>query len=156
MQERIESFIAHKRLALLGASAVRAKFGNFAAKELRARGYDVQLVHPSAQTIDGQRCWPSLGAIEGGVPAVVLCLPAARGVEVLREAAQHGIRDIWIQQGADSADLLSQADELGLAPVWGKCILMYAQPVRSFHAVHRFFVRIFGRLYAPSRRPVSS
>jgi hypothetical protein len=35
---------------------------------------------------------------------------------------------------------------LGLEPVTGKCILIYAEPVRSWHGFHRLFCRLTGQL----------
>jgi len=42
--------------------------------------------------------------------------------------------------------LLKQAYKLGIDVVAGKCILMYAPPVKSVHNFHRFFVQLFRRL----------
>jgi len=65
---------------------------------------------------------------------------------VLQEASQAGIKNVWIQQQGDSPELLEMGNSLGLNLVHGKCILMYAEPVRSFHGFHRFFVRLTGKL----------
>ena len=40
-------------IAILGASANRAKFGNKAVRAYRSQGYDVFPVHPSADVIEG-------------------------------------------------------------------------------------------------------
>jgi predicted CoA-binding protein len=154
VKEQIESFVAHKTLALAGASSrKKGRFGNYAATELRARGYDVRLVHPTAESVDGASCVHSLAELDGVAEGLVVCVPPTRGIELLREAAKLGLRDVWIQQGAESPELLRVADELGLAPIWGKCILMHAPPVRSFHGFHRFLSKLFGGLYATPRRP---
>jgi predicted CoA-binding protein len=56
------------------------------------------------------------------------------------------MRNIWLQQGSESPEVLKLARELGLSPISGKCILMYAPPVGSFHKFHHFFARLFGKL----------
>jgi predicted CoA-binding protein len=53
---------------------------------------------------------------------------------------------VWLQQGAESPEALALARDLGLNLVARKCVLMYAPPVRSFHAWHRVFARLFGQL----------
>jgi len=146
MNTMIQEFIDGKRIALAGASRTGKKFGNSAYKELKAREYEVYLVHPEAQEIEGETCYPNLASLPSKVDGVLVCLPPNQGSTVLREAADLGIRNIWLQQGADSPELLSLGRELDLNLVSGKCILMYAPPVRSIHRFHRGFVKLIGQL----------
>jgi uncharacterized protein len=146
MNGAIQNFIDQKRIALAGASRSGKKFGNMAYKELKERGYEVYLVHPEAKEIDGEPCYPNLAALQGKVDGVLICLPASQGESVLREAAEAGIKRVWLQQGAENMELLKLGQELGLVVVSGKCILMYAPPVRSFHRWHRGFMKLVGQL----------
>jgi predicted CoA-binding protein len=63
---------------------------------------------------------------------------------VVREAAAAGIHQVWLQQGAESTDVLKLCHDLGLTFVWGECILMYAQPT-GVHKAHRWLWRILGK-----------
>jgi predicted CoA-binding protein len=146
MDQAAQKFVENKRLAVVGASRSGKKFGNMIATELRERGYQVSIVHPEAAEIDGQACQPNLAALQGQVDGVVICVPPQKAGQVMREAVQAGIKQIWLQQGAQSAETAALATELGVTPVSGKCILMYAQPVRSFHGWHRAFNKLVGQL----------
>ncbi len=147
MDTLAQQFVGHKRIALAGASRNgKTKFGNAAAKELADRGYEVFLVHPEAKEIDGQPCYPSLAAVKDKVDGVLVCVPPRQAENVLREAAAVGLRDVWLQQGAETDRLLALGKELGLNVVSRRCILMYAQPVRSFHKWHRMFNQVTGQL----------
>ncbi len=148
MNAHIQEFISGKRVALLGASRSndKYKFGNMAAAELKRRGYEIYLVHPQAETINGIATYPSLGALKGQVDGALVSLPADKSADVLREAAAAGITNVWIQQGGESQELIDLGMQLKLNLVTGKCILMYAQPVRSFHTIHRFIARMSGQL----------
>jgi uncharacterized protein len=146
MDQQAKEFVAHKRIAVVGASRSGKKFGNAAYKELKQRGYQVVLVHPEAKEIEGEPCYPSLEAVKDKVDGVFVSVPPAQGVQVLQQASQAGLKDIWIQQQGDSPEMLAVGKDLGLNLVQGKCILMYAEPVTSFHSFHRFFVRITGKL----------
>jgi predicted CoA-binding protein len=146
MNGSIENFISSKRIALAGASRSGKKFGNIAHKELQARGFEVFLIHPEAKEIDGAPCFPDLAAVQNKVDGVLVCLPASRGEAVLRQAASAGLPKVWLQKGAESPELLALGEELGLNLVSGKCILMYAPPVRSIHWCHRAFVKLTGQL----------
>jgi hypothetical protein len=146
MDQTIEAFVNSKRVAVVGVSRSGKKFGNSACKELRQRGYEVYVVHPEAKEIDGQPCYPNLATIADKVDAVLVCVPAEQGAAVLREAAALGLRRVWLQQGAESPELLALAQDLGLDVVAKKCVLMYAPPVGSIHGWHRAWVKFTGKL----------
>ncbi len=146
MNQAIQDFVACQRIAVVGASRGGKKFGNAAAKELQTRGYQVFIIHPEAQEIDGQPCYPNLSALQGQVDAVFISVPAAQAAAVMREAASLDIRHVWLQQGAESPELLALGEELGLSLVSKKCVLMYAPPVKSYHGWHRGFVKMVGKL----------
>lgn len=146
MNQAIQDFVDGKRIAVVGASRDQKKFGNTAYKELRSLGYEVYAVNPSTQQIEGDPCYPNLTSLKGKLDGALVCLPADQGGNILREAAQVGLRNVWLQQGAESPELLTLARELNLNLVSGKCILMYATPVRGFHGWHRLFNKLFGKL----------
>lgn len=146
MNRGIRDFVECQTIAVLGVSRSGKKFGNAAYRELRKNGYDVLAVHPSADNIDGDQCYASLRELPRTPDGVLISLPPDRVEPVLREAAQLGIRRIWLQQGAESPEALALARELDLSVAHNACVLMYMQPVRSFHAFHRGLVKLFGRL----------
>ncbi|MBC8507912.1 MAG: CoA-binding protein [Anaerolineales bacterium] len=145
MDQKIQDFIEKKRIAIVGASSASEKFGNSAAKELIERGYEVVYVHPSANEIDGQPVYRDLAAVKDKADAVWVCVPSEGGEAVLREAADAGFQNVWLQQGASSPELLKVGEELDLDLVSGKCILMYAEPVGSFHKFHQVIWKVIGQ-----------
>jgi hypothetical protein len=146
MDPKVQEFIQGKKFAIVGVSRSGNKFGNSIYTELKERGYQVFIVHPEAQEINGEKCYPNLASLPEKVDGVVICVPPRQAGKVMEEAAQAGIEKIWLQQGAQSPEALAKASELGITPITGKCILMYAEPVRSFHGIHRFFAKVFGQL----------
>jgi len=145
MDQAIQDFISGKRIAVVGVSRDDKKFGNMAFTELAARGYQVFPVHPAAQEIAGARCYPNLTALRGQVDGALVVVPSEQAASVLREAALIGLKNVWLQQGAESPEVLTLARDLGLNLVAKKCVLMYAPPVRSFHGWHGFFAKLFGQ-----------
>jgi uncharacterized protein len=146
MNQAITDFVQSKRIAMVGVSRSGKKFGNTVFTELKGRGYEVFIVHPEAQEIGGEPCYPNLASLAGKVDAVFICVSPMQAGQAVREAAEAGLNKIWLQQGSDSPDVLAAARELGITPVSGKCILMYAPPVTSFHGWHRTFAKLFGQL----------
>jgi len=145
MNQNIEGFLNVKKIAVVGASRKGNKFGNLAAKELVKRGYEVFYVHPETAEIDGQNTYPNLAELGDLVDMVWVNVPAEKGSTVLQEAAAAGLEKIWLQQGADSPGLNALGRELGLTIISGKCILMYAEPVRSYHKFHQLIWKLFGQ-----------
>lgn len=146
MNQAIKDFIGCQHIAVVGVSRTGKGFGNAAMKELQVRGYKVFPVHPSLEYINGERCVTHLSALKDEVEGVFICVPPKEAVKIIEEAAAIGIRNVWLQQGAESPEALEVARAHDLNLVSGKCILMYVQPVRSFHGWHRAFVQLTGRL----------
>ncbi len=145
MDQNTQDFIQTKRLAVVGVSRSATKFGTTIYTDLKARGYEVYGVNPQMDTIAGDKCYPSIADLAGKVDGVVICLPPQKAAAVIREAAAAGVKKIWLQQGSQSAETAKAAREAGVQPVVGKCILMYAGEVKSFHAFHKFFARLLGQ-----------
>jgi len=141
----IEQFVADRTMAVVGVSSGGKGFGNFAYKELKKRGFRLLPVHPNARTIQGDACWPRLADLPEKVDRVLVVVQPERAEEVVRDAAAAGIRHVWFQQGADSSAALTLAESEGLNVVQGQCILMFAEPVGSFHQVHRWIWKLLGK-----------
>ena len=146
MNTLIEAFIRSKKIAVVGMSRSGKKYGNYACKELKLKGYEIYPVHPEAKEIEGLNCFPDLKSLRGKVDGVWISIPPAKVSAVLEEAAEIGLNNIWLQQGAWSKEVQQSIDRLGLPVVSKKCILMYAQPVHSVHKFHRTIVGVFGGL----------
>ncbi|MFN2150830.1 MAG: CoA-binding protein [Anaerolineales bacterium] len=145
MDQSIQNFVSKKKIAIVGASRDCNKFGNSAAKELQARGYEVFYVHPEVNEIEGQPAYPNLEAIKDKVESVWISVSAEHGEAVLRDAAAAGLKNVWLQQGASNPELVELGKELNLELVAGKCILMYAEPVGSFHKFHQVIWKLIGQ-----------
>lgn len=142
----VEGFVAQRTLALVGVSRGGKKFGNIAFKTLKEKGYRLFPVHPHVESIEGEPCYPDLQSLPEPVEGVLVVVPPAQTERVVREAAAAGIRRVWLQQGAESADAIRFCEENGLEVIHGECILMFASPVTSFHKWHRWVWKLFGKL----------
>jgi predicted CoA-binding protein len=64
--------------------------------------------------------------------------------EVVKEALAKGIREIWIQQMADSREALDELKGKDINYISGECILMHYKP-HSIHKFHAGIKKFFGR-----------
>jgi uncharacterized protein len=146
MNTEVQNFLQGKSFAVVGVSRNDKKFGSSIYTEMKSHGLKVFAVNPAMTEFAGDPCYPNVGAINDKVDGVVVCLPTSKGADVVKDVAAAGIKNLWLQQGADSPALVKQAQDLGLSTVAGKCIFMYLEPVKSVHGFHRFFARLFGQI----------
>ena len=103
--------------AVLGASAVRAKFGNKAVRAFREAGWTVYPVHPREREIEGIPCLPNVAAISAAPDVISVYLPPSVLLGELEAIAQRGCRELWLNPGTDTSDVISAASRLGLRVV---------------------------------------
>jgi len=144
MDQFIQGFVNSDQIAVVGVS--KKKFGGTIYRDLKKRGYQVFPVHPSLESFAGDRCYPDLKSLPDGVDAAVIAVSAAHAAQVVDDARQADVAKLWFQQGPDFKEIVAHAQDLGMQVVSRKCILMYAEPVKGIHAMHRFIVRLFGKL----------
>lgn len=141
----VDDFLAQKTLAVVGVSRNSQKFGNAIFNELKAKGYQVYPVNPQAEKIGEDKCYPSLAALPAGVEGVVVVVPPAKAEQVVQDAAQAGIKRVWLQQGAQTSAAIKAAQDKDLRVIAGECILMYARPAAFFHRAHGFVWKMIGK-----------
>ena len=143
MDDKIQDFLNCERVAVVGVSPSKMKFGSIAYRELKKKGYTVYPVNPHMEMFDGSRCYCSLVDIEGGVEAALISVKPPRADAVVNDAVQAGIKHLWFQRGADFSGAINKAGDHGIGTVSGKCLLMYAPPVGGIHRIHLFFAKLF-------------
>jgi len=146
MQPEIQNFINSKYIAILGAAPSGKKFGNYAYRDLKKRGYKLYPVHPSAGTIEGDKAFDNLKSLPDNVDSALIVIAPDKADDVVDDAVAKGVKCLWFQRGADFSKPAAKAEAAGIRTVTGKCILMYAEPVGGIHAIHRFFTKLFGKL----------
>ena len=142
----VSDFVAQRALAVVGVSRSREKFGNMAFRELKAKGYRVLPVNRNVDSIEGERCYPSLKELPEPVGGVLVVVPPAETVKVVQDAVEAGIQRVWLQRGAESEAAIRTCEQHGVSVVSGECILMFAEPTGFGHRMHRWMRKLFGKL----------
>lgn len=115
---------AQPTVAVIGANANRAKFGNKAVRAFRARGYRVFPVNLTADTVEGLPAYRSVLDIPvETLDLVTLYVPPAAGLKVIEEIARRPPREVFFNPGADAPEVLERARQLGLNVTVGCSIL---------------------------------
>jgi hypothetical protein len=142
--KQINEFLDSQPIALVGVSRNPKKFGYSAFKELKEKGMKVIPVNPLAVEIMGEKAYPSVKMLPPEVQSIIIVTKKDQTVSVIREAKEKGIKQIWIQQMADSKEAISELQDSGINFITGECILMYYKP-HSIHKFHGSLKKLFGR-----------
>ena len=142
MQEAASEFLSHKRVAVTGVSRKPKEHGsNTVYKRLRDRGYEVFAVNPNAQVVEGDQAYPDLRSIPGGVDAVVIGTRPERAEETMREAAELGIKHVWMHRGPGAGSVSEAATrygrENGITVIDGGCPCMFGPTADFGHKLMR-------------------
>jgi uncharacterized protein len=103
-----------KTIAILGASTDPRKYGNKAVRAFTQQGYHVYPVNPKEETIEGLPAYKSLAEVPGRPQMISVYLPPTVVLKVLPEIAQKGCDELWLNPGTESAEVLAEAERLGL------------------------------------------
>ena len=102
-------------IAIVGASTNRSKFGNRAIRAYARQGYDVYPIHPQAQTVEGLRAYPTIQDVPvAELDRVSFYVPPAVGLQVIGDVAKKQVREVWLNPGAESPELIAKGQALGL------------------------------------------
>ena len=106
-----------RRVAVIGASTDRRKFGNKAVRAFLRQGYDVVPIHPHETSVEGLKAYRSVLDVPGPIDMATVYLPPEVGLSVIAEVARKGIAEVWLNPGAESPALVAAARALGLSPI---------------------------------------
>ncbi len=106
-----------RRVAVIGASTDRRNFGNRAVRAFLRQGYDVVPINPHETRIEGLPAYRSVLDVPGPIDMATVYVPPETGLALIGEIARKGIREVWLNPGAESPALVSAAQALGLSPI---------------------------------------
>jgi predicted CoA-binding protein len=112
-----------KTIAVLGASNNRSKYGNKCVRAYRAAGYEVYPIHRSEAEIEGLKTYPSLAETPQPLERISVYLPPPVTLDYLAEIAEVEVEQVWFNPGAADAEVLAEADRLGIPAIDGCSIV---------------------------------
>lgn len=142
-------FLTNRRIAVTGVSRNGKEHGsNVVYKRLRDRGYEVFAVNPNTDTVEGDRTYPDLASIPGGVAGVVIGTRPDRALATVQEASGLGIRQVWMHRafgGGSVSDVATTwGREHGMTVIDGGCPLMFGPTADGGHKVMCAVLKLAG------------
>lgn len=150
-QEMVQDFLAQKRIAVCGLSRTKDSGAGAIYLKLRDHGYQVFAVHPVAETLHGDRCYPNLSAIPGGVDAVFVMNSPDITDEIVDEALNLGIKRVWMHHNGFAPSSVSKAavarcQDANVDVISVGCPMMFLAPDFG-HKCMRWILKARGRLH---------
>jgi len=125
IDEQIEQFLKSETFAVVGASTNRDKYGNKVFRCFQQNNRDVIPVNPVAAEIEGVACIASVADLPATVASLSVITPPVVTEKVVEAAIEKGIKNIWMQPGAESPKAVQRCQETGINVIAdGSCVLV--------------------------------
>lgn len=125
VDEKVARFLTSEIYAVAGASSNRDKFGNRVFRCYQQKGYRVIPIHPQEKQVEGVDCVARVADLPAGVTSLSVVTPPTVTEKIVHQAAAKGIRNIWMQPGAESQAAIAFCEEQGINVIAdGTCVLV--------------------------------
>jgi predicted CoA-binding protein len=125
IDEQIAQFFTSKAFGVVGASSRRHKYGNKVLRCYQQNGRRVIPVNPVEKEIEGLAVVVSVTELPAEVQSLSLITPPQVTEKVVEQAAAKGIRNIWMQPGAESPAAIAFCQKQGMNLIAdGSCVLV--------------------------------
>jgi uncharacterized protein len=121
-----------KTVAVVGASSDRRKFGNKALRAFQAEGYRVIPINPNERVVEGIPTYASVLDVPETIDMATVYVQPDVGLRLLPEFEQKKIAEIWINPGADSDEVLTEARRRKLNVIAACSIIAIGQNPAAF------------------------
>lgn len=147
LAELVNDFLAQKRVAVVGVSRSGNAVANSIYNKLKQANYQVVPVNPNATELEGDKCYPNVQSIPGGVEAVMIATHPAVTEQVVRDCLEAGIKRVWMHrsfgQGSFSEAAAAYCREHDISVIPAGCPMMFVEPDVA-HKCMRWFLGVTG------------
>ena len=152
-EAKVNDFLSQKRIAVAGVSRNQSHHpaANLIYRRLKTTGHDVFAVNPNMQTFDGDRCYPDVPSIPGGVDGVVIVTRPDVTERIVHQCSDAGVRRVWMHQSMAKGSSVSPAAveycrQHDISVIAGACPMMFGPGVDFGHTCMRWMMKLTGGL----------
>jgi predicted CoA-binding protein len=150
----VQDFLAQKRIAVAGVSrdAGRHPVANLIFRRLKTTGHEVFPINPHMETFEGERCYPDVPSIPGGVDGVVIITKPDATEWIVRQCGEVGVPRVWMHQSfaaggtSVSPAAVEYCREHAISVIAGACPMMYGPGADLGHTCMRWILGLAGQL----------
>ena len=153
-ESNVNDFLSQKRIAVVGVSRNKSHHpaANLIYRRLKTTGHDVFAVNPHMAAFEGERCYPSLQSIPGGVDGVVIITRPEVTEQIVHDCSDAGVGRVWMHQSVGksgssvSPKAVEYCREHDIRVIAGACPMMFGPGVDFGHTCMRWILKLTGGL----------
>jgi hypothetical protein len=112
-----------KTIAVLGFSPRPVRASHSIARQMQRYGFRIVPVRPGISEGLGEKAYRDLASVPERVDLVNVFRSGEHVPEVVEQCLRLGIRNIWMQEGAENEKSAERALAAGMTVVMGRCIM---------------------------------
>lgn len=125
MNKSIQKFLSSPAYAVAGASNDRNKFGNKVLRCYLQNNKKVYPINPNEEQIEQLDCVKQISFLPDEVQSLSIITPPPITEKIVEQAIAKGIKNIWMQPGAESTKAILNCQQNGINVIAnGPCILV--------------------------------
>jgi uncharacterized protein len=125
IEEQIRQFLASPAFGVVGASANRQKYGNKVLRCFLQNERKAVPVNPNDAEIEEIPCAATINDLPADVESISMITPPAVTARLVPLAISKGIKNIWMQPGAEDPEAVALCRERGINVIAdGSCVLV--------------------------------
>jgi predicted CoA-binding protein len=116
--------LKQKYIAVVGVSSDTHKFGYKIFKDLLDRGFHVEGINLKNGTLLGKKIFKNLSGMPKKPDLVLMVVAPEQAEIVMTECIKLGIKEVWIQPGAESDNAIEKAKQAGMSVISNSCFMV--------------------------------
>jgi len=145
-RQDIEDFLNCRTIVVSGASRNERSFSASVIAHLQKIGYNVFSVNPNYTENSFERNeYTCIADLPEGVNNLLVLTSPQHTTQVIRQALEKGIENIWIQQKSENPKALVICRNAGINLIYNQCIFMFTHP-EGIHKFHYRLRKFFGTI----------
>ena len=112
-----------KTIAVVGFSPKPVRASHGVARQMQRFGFHIIPVRPGISEGLGEKAYADLASVPERIDIVDVFRSGKYVPELVSECLRLGIKNIWMQEGAENADAAERAEAAGMTVVMGRCIM---------------------------------
>lgn len=141
MEYAIREFLGAHRVAFIGLSADDKDFSRTVARAMSEHGMGVIPVNARAAMVGSDKAWARLSDMQDPPKVAFVMTPASAALSVVDDCQKAGVTTVWFHRGvgagAGTPEAIAAAREAGMVVISDVCPLMFLEPVKGIHHVHK-------------------
>ena len=112
-----------KTIAVVGFSPKPGRASHGVAAQMQRFGYRIIPVRPGISEGLGEKAYPDLASVPEAIDLADVFRSGKYIPEIVDQCLRSGVRNLWLQEGAEHEESAERAKDAGMTVVMGRCIM---------------------------------